>query len=323
MNWSWRSDGGRLALLLLLAFLYLSPGGMLWLEGRTDQVLSDGTDPAPVPYAYSIILDHLHNRPSSLFYGAIPTDRLNPPEGFALWLPWTEKWAVAFFGLFTPLEQLTTAYIWLILSLSAASFYWMARVLGWNRALGFALAICWAFNAYTLARIKVHGALAGVYHLPLIVVGIHLSLSGKTWRTWMAATLAFLLAAGTAHYYMIITAFLAPLFLLYIWLLPDWRSQPRRAFAQLGLAVLPALILIGHSYLNPLPKSEIKAGTITHIQTGQTSTGEMHPFMYRFAAQPIDFFTGTIAIGSADINPLRTLFNENVRANLGDRKSVV
>lgn len=318
INFNWRQDGWRLAVLIVLAFMYLSPGGSLLLEGRRDQVLSDGSDPATAPYQYGLVIDHAKNNPVNLFYGAVPTDRLNPPEGTSLWIPWTEKFSVVLAGTVFQLEQLTTAYLWIILVLTAFSFYLMGRSLGWERTIALALAICWAFNAYTRARSKVHMGLAGLYHLPLVILGVHLAVNAKSKRGLALAALAFLIAAGANHYYLVITAFLLPFIVGFIFLYSETRQAPAKTFGRVAIAAVPACLLVGFSFLKPIPSSFIKEGTTTYATTGETKEGETHPFMSRFGAHPIDYFTGDLAIGTADLNPIRGAMSKHILENLGD-----
>jgi hypothetical protein len=316
MNFTWKKDGWRLGVLIILAFFYLSPGGGLLLEGRRDKVLSDGTDPAGLPYGYSIVRDLVRENPRHLFYGAIPTDRLNPPEGLPIWLAWNEKLTVAALGQFIPVEQLSTAFLVLIMSLSGICFYFMGRLFGWDRSLSFALAICWAFNAFTRARAKVHMGFAGTYHLPLVLIALHLAIRGQSWRSLAVSTLAFLVAATVPHYFLIITAFIAPLLLILVAIYPEARQSPKRVIGRLVIAALPAVVFVGYSYLKPLPSEVLKQGTVAYPRTGETKSGDAHPFMRQFGARPIDYFTGDIATGGNDLNPARALLNDSVLKNL-------
>ncbi len=313
-----RSDWGRVVFLIVLSFFYLSPGGLPLLKGRTDLVLSDGSDPATLPYSYSILIDHLKNSPRNLFYGAVPTDRLNPPEGFSIWFPWIEKLSVSLSEPFVALEQQSTFFVFVLFALSGISFYLMSRVRGWGQSLSLALSICWAFSAYTRARAKVHMALVGVYFLPLVILGLDLAVLRRSRRSLLAAALCLLLAAMSAHYYLIILAFLTPFFIGYAALRTNVRSEFKVVLPRVILAAAPAVFLVVWSYVKPIPASWIKPDTITHIKTGETQDGRSHPFLKRFASRPVDFFTGDLAIGPNDLNPLRGWLTSVVNANLGD-----
>ncbi|MGE0762278.1 MAG: hypothetical protein AB7N80_03260 [Bdellovibrionales bacterium] len=313
-----RSDWGRILFLLLLSFLYLSPGGGLLLEGRRDRVMSDGSDPATLPYNYSLMIEHFRHAPGNLLFGAIPTDRLNPPEGFAIWLPWIEKVAVSLTSPFIPVEQASTFFVFVLFAMTGISFYLMARVLGWSQGLSLALSICWAFSAYTRARAKVHMALAGVYHLPLVVLGLYLAVQGRSRKSLALAALCLLLSVTVAHYYIIILAFVAPFFVAYVLLMPETKAEPKRILQRTITASLPAVLLIGWSYYKPLPSAWIKPDTITHIKTGETDGGERHPFLTRFATHPVDYFTGELATGPNDVNPVRGWLTAQAHSHLGE-----
>lgn len=313
-----RSHGWRLLALLVLAFVYLHPGGSLLLSARTDQVLSDGTDPTTLPYAYSIVIDHLQHRPSLLLFGAVPTERLNAPDGFAIWFPWLEKIVVAAFSPVVVLEQLSTLYVWLILTLTGMCFYALGTTLGWSRPLAFALALCWAFNAYTRARAGVHMALAGLYHLPLLVLGLHLVVNKRDRKSLGLAMLCFLGAATTAHYYLIITAFLTPFWMIYLLSSREWAGARTALLSRAALALLPAVLLLSWSFLKPVPGDTLRPEATVRIPTGAAAPGEIHSFMHRFAARPVDFLTGEMAPGAHDLNPLRGALSRHVLRNIGD-----
>lgn len=308
--------------MVVLSFLYLSPGGDLLLENRKDLVLSDGTDPATLPYAYSLILHERDTNPSHLLYGAVPATTLNAPDGFSIWVPWIEKAVVAIFGDLVPIEQLSTLFVFIIVALTGLAFYFMGRNFGWNEAIALALAICFAINAYTRARIKVHMALAGPFHLPLIFWALKLAIARTDKRSWLLAGFLLLVAMSVAHYYLVITAFLAPLILFWCWCQREFQMQTSKAIQRIALASLPALLFLGWSYLRPLPSELAKSETITYVKTGETSDGSLHPFLRQFASRPVDFFTGDIAMPKVhDLNPLRGALNDYVLENLGDGNS--
>lgn len=311
-------DFGRIFTLFILSFLYLSPGGTLLLEGRKDQVMSDGSDPATLPFSYSVIIDHAHNNMKNLFFGAVPTERLNPPEGFSIWVTWLEKAVVSFFSPVVTVEQLSTLFTWIQFFLGAVGFYCLALTMGWSRVVGFALAICWAFSAYTRARAKVHPALAGTYFLPFAFLGLNLALQKRSVKSLLMGASALLLTITAAHYYLIILVFLAPWILLYIYLKADWKTQWKTLAPNLFAVVFPAVCFLAWSYLKPLPADWVKSETITYLKTGDAAPGEMHPFMTRFAAHFVDYFTGEIAIGTKDINLLRSALSQSVVTSMGD-----
>ena len=315
------SDWLRVLVLVILAFMYLSPGGGIMLEGRRDKVMSDGSDPTTMPYNYGIVKEYLQDSPTNLFFGAVPTDRLNAPEGFSLWFPWIEKFAVAISSPFVPLEQISTFFVFFLFVLSGVSFYLMGRILGWSQIISLALAICWAFSAYTRARAKVHMGLAGVYHLPLVVIGLYLAVTGRSRKTLALAALSLLLSVTVAHYYIVILAFLSPFFLAYVILMPESKAEPKRVLIRTMIACVPAVALMLWSFYKPIPESWIKPGTITYARTGETENGQRHPFLTQFATHAVDYFTGEIAIGTNDLNPIRGAIGKDVIKNIGNSNS--
>lgn len=306
------------ALFLFLSLAYLAPGVGYLFSQRTDRVLSDGTDPATLPYTYAVILDHWHKSPINLFFGAVPTDKLNPPEGFALWIPWSEKFLIILGSYLFPVEQLSTFFLLVMFICSGLSFFLMAQTMGWHRGLATALSICWAFNAYSLARAKVHFGLVALYHLPLIIFALYLIKHRQDRKSLAWATGALLIASTTAHYNLIITAFLTPFFVWYIFAEASERQNWQRLSLRTVLAALPAVFLVAWCYIKPLPQAYVKENTIAMIKTGEAAPGQYHQFLDRFSTHFIDYFTGVIAVSTSDINPLRMLISDSVVKNMGE-----
>jgi hypothetical protein len=163
---------GIVLLTLVLTYFYLAPGFEALLEGRRDRVMSDGTDGASLPGAYDALIQTWRTYPSRMFYGSVYMERLDPEKGSAYTAPWNERWLVVLSSYFVPVEQLSTALvIWLML-INVFCMYQLGRYLQWPLAIRYGLSIAWAFCCYTRARAKVHMALAGIYHLPLIFLGL-------------------------------------------------------------------------------------------------------------------------------------------------------
>lgn len=211
-----------------LDYAYLYPGSEALFSQRTDEVMSDDTDGAPLPYAYDAIIQAFKKSPSRLFYGTVYVDFPNPEHGSAFWMPWNERWIMLATAPLFPLEQLSTAIVFVLLLLNALAMYALCRYLKWNRSVSAGLALAWAFCAFTRARAKVHMSMAGTYHMPLVFLGLYLCTRGKTWRSVAAAAAAFLLAATVIHYFLVTMLFLSPLFLLFVALQPETRQQWRR-----------------------------------------------------------------------------------------------
>jgi hypothetical protein len=306
-------------LLVLLSYLYLYPGSAAMVEGRTDIMMSDDTDPAPLPYAYDQILQIWKNHPSRLFYGAVYNEGTNPEQGIAYWMPWSERWFIVFGSIFFPVEQLATFLVFMVLILNGLSMFWLARKLKWHWGLSAAVGIAWAFNPFTRARAKVHMAMAGTYHLPLIFLGLLLVQRGKTWRSVCAAGLAFLVAVTTVHYFIVTSLFLAPFFLLFLALSPDIKVQWKRLAGRLAMALLPAVLFLGWNFLMPVPSDARMARSESFPRGGETRDGSTHPFLNFYSARVIDYFSSDMSLSAndpVDINPLRKLVSEQIIADI-------
>jgi hypothetical protein len=282
------------------------PGETAMLEGRTDIVMSDGTDASTLPYQYSLLRSTWRTTPTHLLYGAVPAATLGAPEGFALWIPWIERSVVVALGPLFPVEQLSTVLVVVLMVLDGLAMYLLGRYLGWSRSLAIAIAIAWAFNPTTRGRAKVHMSLVGTFHVPLVFLGLLLAAKGKGWRSIAAAAACFAAAATVAHYYLVTLTFLVPWLLVYLLVSAGPSSRWLRVGLRTAAAAVPAVMFVGWSYLKPLPPDFIKPGTVVTPSTGEVQGGEPHPFMTKFAARPIDYLTGDVGIGITDWNPIRS-----------------
>lgn len=278
--------------------------------------MSDGTDPATLPFQYGLVKYHLKHSPGQLFFGAIPNPFGEAPEGNALWMPWNEKILAIILSPFVSLEQLSTWIVYLLLILNGLSAYWFGRTMGWPKALCVAIAICWAFNPFTRGRAKVHMSLTGIYYLPLLFVGMNYILRSTHWRSIAMAATAFFLAVTVAQYYLLMTAFLFPLFVFYlIWNRGElpWSKLVLNS----AIAAIPAVAFTAFCFFKPLPSSFVKPGVVALPKTGEyKDPSGVHPFLKVFAARPLDYFAGDIAIGPADWNPIRAAITDNILKNL-------
>ena len=163
-----------------LTDLYLYPGMEAVYAGRTDTVMSDGTDPTGITYLYDAALQVWKEHPSRFLYGAVYSEVAGDPEhGSAIWMPWNERWLVLGLSKFVPLEQISTSLVFLLFIFDAVAMYFLSRQLRWSKSISVGLAFAWAFNCFNRARAKVHGAMVGAYHLPLIFLAILLLVRGK------------------------------------------------------------------------------------------------------------------------------------------------
>jgi hypothetical protein len=306
-------SAGAVALLAGLTVAYLYPAFTPLVEGQTDRVMSDGTDSATLPYNYGVLRELLSERPSELFYGAVPARHLNAPAGFALWIPWSERALALFSSAFVPLEHVSTLYVALIMFLNGLCMFALGRRLGWPRALALGLAIGWAFCPFTRARAQVHAGFAGTYHVPLALLSVLWALHGRPVR----AALGFLAVGMAPHYFVITLAFVSPFLTAIGWFLEP-PPQARRALIRLAAALVPMILLLGWCFTKPIPQDLIAAGVAARPPSGRTEGGGPHSFLTRFAAHPVDYFTGDIALGGEDWNPLRADLSRDVLATLGD-----
>lgn len=302
-------------LLVALSYFYLYPGLNLALSGNTELVMSDGTDPAGAPFQYESVLNVWSKHPSYLFYGSVYSEDLNPEQGAAYWMSWSEKWTVILTSYFLPLEQISMGVVFFLTIFTGLSMYALARYLKWNSWISTGLAIAWAFSAYMRARAKVHMSMTGIYHLPLLFLGLFLMVRGKTKKSLMLAALCFLLTVTTVHYYIITTAFLTPFFIAFIFLQKEFSIKTH--WVRLT-ATIPAILFLAFNFIAPIP-SGVKMNAANSVpQSGATEDGSAHPFLTYYASHPIDYLTGDIALENipSDLNPLRFYLNKYVRENM-------
>lgn len=311
----------RAALVLFFSILciaYLHPGLDPVFEGDRSHVLSDGTDGVTWPYIYGVVLEHWHTRPAYLLYGAVPGHHLNAPEGMALWMPWIEKWTAVMAAPFVPLEHLSTVVVALLMIFNALCMYALCRHLGWSRSLSLALAIAWAFTPFTRARAQVHGAFASTYHIPLFMLGVLLAFRATRVSNLLLSALCFVLLAMAPHYFVITLAFISPLLILVCFLASRPLDSALRGISRLMFAMVPMLALLFWCFFQPLPKPFMQQGAMAKPPSGEMPDGSIHPFLHRFAASPLDYFTGDIALGDKDWNPLRGTLTESVLSRLNN-----
>jgi hypothetical protein len=303
---------------LVLGYLYLYPGMNPIFNGDINSVMSDDTDPAALTYQYDQILKVWKENPSHFFYGAIYSDSLDPNQGFAYWMAWCERSLLVLLSYLLPLEQISTGLVFCLMLLNALSMFALSRYLGWRKSVSFGLGIAWAFCAFTRARAKVHMSMAGTYHIPLVFLGLYLVTRGKSWRSLVLAALCFLASVTTVHYFIVTTAFLTPFLILFLVLQPEFKSEWKRILPRLLGAAVPAIAFLLFNFLNPIP-SGTKMGSQAAIpETGKMPDGRAHPFLYTYAAHPIDYLAGDLSLEfkPTDLNPLRGMINEHIQTTI-------
>lgn len=304
-------------LLLVLTALYLVPGTEALWNGRTDTVMSDDTDPSPLPTIYDEIIRIWKQHPSYLFYGSVYADQ-HSPEPSAYWISWAERWTIVALSPFVALEQLSTAVVFVLLIANAVAFYLLARYLKWHWSVASGLSIAWAFSTYTRARAKVHQGLVGIYHVPLLFLAVLLIARGKGKRSVFAAAVCVLLAMSVNHYYLVASVFLSPFYFAFLFLQKETRAEPRRILKRGVIALLPALLFMAWNFARPLPP-DAAVSFKDVVPHADESPAYRRLFMKTYAAWPIDFLVGDIALNEKadDWNPLRKLVNERVLKNMG------
>lgn len=302
-------------LFVLGAIAYTWPGPQALWEGRTDIFMSDGTDLTTNAFQFDMLHRSYLRDPTLFLFGAYPNQRLNAPEGYVAWYSLMEKIAGALFPFFVPAEQVCVLLALVLMILNALSFYGMGRVFGWHRFLALALAIAWAFSAYTRARAQVHVGLVGIYGLPLAVLGLLILQKDKSAKGIFKSALCFLGSVTSAHYYIIFLAMFSP-FLLLLYISDQMvRKNIGAHFLALFKAALPAVIFLGVSFIKPVPLEFTRHVASVLPTTGQSNVWP-HPFLKTFSANFVDYFSGDIAIGTNDINPLRASLTLEVREAL-------
>lgn len=310
----WRrllSGAAVLGIILVVGLLYLQPASTNLLAGKTSTFLGDGGgDPQTLPFYDSQIVETFRKHPSYLLYGAVYSPQTLAPVGVPMWVPWIERIVVVFVSFFTmDASRLIAIVAWMLMSLSAICFYGYARSMKWSPALSLTLALCWAFNPFTRARIDAHVALAATYYLPLVFWGLELAKqaapeTGKSRRnTLIFAALAIVGATMAAHYFVVSLLFLSPFCALYFFLTRDRSVSWKRNTVTLLVAAIPGVLFLGWNILKAVPSGVLPEGESAVPVNDQTQ------ILYDLAARPQDYLGGDVRFGDDDWNPLRAAVN--------------
>lgn len=300
-----------LGVIVLAGLLYLHPATTNMLAGKTGTYLGDGGgDPQTLAFYDSQLIETFRKRPSYLLYGAVYSPQQFAPAGVPMWVPWIERIVVPLVGLFTTEpSRLITLVAWVLMSLSAVCFYGYARSMDWGRVLSLSLALCWAFNPFTRARIDAHVALAATYYLPLVFWALELTKRGAAEegkaqrRTIALAAMAIVGSTMAAHYFVVSLLFLSPFCALYYFLTRDRAVSWQRNTVTLLVAALPAVLFLAWNILKPVPSGVLSAGESAVPVNDQTQ------ILYDLAARPQDYLGGDVRFGTDDWNPLRAMVN--------------
>lgn len=313
-------EGAIVTLLLTVAaYFYLAPGSGELLRGNATVMVGDGTDSVTLPWQYRQVLDVFHARPQDLLFGAVYTDQINAPEGAGSFIPFIERFFVLGLAPFMSTDLMPTAIVWGLMVLSGLCFHAYGRVLGWPRAVAFALALAWAFNPFTRARAVVHNAMVGTYWAPLVLMALYVLARPPRRLTSRASTIVagalLLFAVFAAHYYVMIAAIMAPAFLLYYALLLPRSASRLRAAARLAAATAPAAIFVLWSLAVPVPSYGARA--LEKVVAVRSETGLM---LAIGGAHPEDYVLGDLKLGARDLVPARAKLTRAVIAGAPDNR---
>ena len=285
---------------------------MALLQNKIDTVMSDGTDIVGSPYLVSSIINLFKTMPSQLFFGSVNIPQVSAPDGYSLWWPAMERILIIFSSFFIVPEQISSAIVILSMVFNGIATYALGKILEINKFISFGMGFSWAFNAYVRARAKVHSDMVGIYHLPLIFLGLYLVFKRDDKKSLIIAAFCIFIAALVPFYYVVTLAFLSPLLLYFSYLLVDNKPSFFKSIKRLPLALLPAFVWLTFSVTHPTP-SIYKNNNSSFPKTGEVPQGySYHPYLDIFSSHPIDFFTGDVGIGTLDINPFRQYLNEYV-----------
>jgi hypothetical protein len=308
-----------LVALIAAGYAYLLPASTRLLRGDARVMVGDDSDSVTNPWQYHLVLEVFRSHPQDLLFGAVYTNQIGAPEGYAAFIPWVERILVLLFAPFVGADLMPTAMVWALMVLSGGSFYLLGRVLGWPRAVALAAALAWAFCPFTRARATVHIALVGTYAAPLILAALHVlarppgRMSPR--RATIVAAAMILFSAFSAHYYVMVNAILAPLFaLFYVWLLPRGTSRLRAA-GRLVLATLPAVAFVAWSLLVPVPSYGARA--MARVVAARSESAQ---YLQSYGAHPADYVTGDVKLGERDTIPARAALTRAARAQVADNR---
>ena len=294
---------------IFFAIIYIHPGEIPFFENSQSAMMSDGTDPATLPYQYGLLLDLAKKDPASLLFGAVYSNKVGAPEGFVFWIPMLERVYVLFLGLFLTPEQIPTGSVLISMILNGLCMFMLGRILKIPSLTSWAMGVAWAFSAYTRGRAQVHMGLVAIYHFPLVFLALLLLAKPNKKSHWTAG-LCLLVISFFPQYYVVILACLLPALILFAYLIRPQEEKRHFFLTRPLLFSLPAILWLGFSLFRPIPNNvDMKKSPFP--ETGKSETA-YHPYIDIFSAHPRDYFTGDIAVGPKDLNPIREIINKNL-----------
>lgn len=307
-----------IVLYAICAFAWLHPASaLLFTDGRT--MIGEASDSLTNPWQYQIVLEQARHAPWRLLYGALYTDRIGAPEGYAVFIPLSERLLVLALAPLLDAGRMPTAVVAAYMIGSAAAMHACGRLLGWPRLVAFALGLAWAICPHTRARAECHIALVGVYFAPATVMALRLAAGAPPALAWsrrrslLVASALLLAAAASAHYYAMLLVAFSPLLIALFLLLRDapLRSAPRD-LGWTALAASPGLLLLLATQLAPVPREA--AGRLAAAAPESASVEEQRQRSLRvFGAQPMDYLGGDVRFGDRDLLPFRPAITREIR----------
>jgi hypothetical protein len=298
------------------SYCFLFPASKFLFDGRTDSYIGDGgCDPQSLASQFNVVLDAFANRPKYLLYGAVYSWQVNAPTGMPMYITWIERLFVSFFGMFVyKASPLITIVSWALVTLNGASMYLFARTLRWRIWVALAVALAWAFNPYTHARIDAHLPLAAPFLFPMIFTAMHwvhdsMRTHGNQTRSRalrIGAAMLMVFGFFAAHYYWFIALLLSPVLLLYFVMTRPEGTARTHALKWLIVCTLPAAAFLMWNLAVPAPAGLIPKG---QAAISEPPSATIH---YVLAARPTDFLAGDIRFGPNDWMPGRKAINQMV-----------
>jgi hypothetical protein len=196
---------------------------------------------------------------------------------------------------------------------------WMARVFRWSAWITLAVVLAFAITPFTRGRVSVHMALGGIYYLPLVIGGLELIASWRpntqsSRRAIVTAMLAFFGVCTAAHYFLVITVLLLP-FLAFFFIVRARRSEAhlfgKRTTMLIFAAVLPTAFLAFQFSVPAAPSLRNKVSAFP-----EANPSLQMQYLQDVGAHPIDYLTGDVKFGDADVIPARQKLNAWVLSHM-------
>lgn len=304
------------------AFATLWPASEAFIKPpKTPQMIGDGSDARGLLWAYEIVWDTLKTNPSRLLFGAVYSEMRDAPGGTSLWIPYIERILVVLLHPITNGNTLATAMALALMTLNGLSITWMGRSFKWPWYVTLAVSLAFACNPYTRGRAAVHMGLTGIFYMPLILGAIERLASLPPHSRWPEArqtvlpcAAAFALAAMSAHYYLFVTIICVPMLVLFLYVRTrrDNFGLTKRRLLWIVVASLPAILLVGFSFVMPIPPS--LRGRVAAYPDADPAVALQ--YLHDVGAHAIDYLGGDIKFGLLDTIKARSKITAWIAAHM-------